>query len=342
MNKINKKTIILIILIIVLCKSRSIAGYIEKINIRVTAQIAKSILDINYDEKISGNYLDVNKIPEYFFEIKNYNDQNIVSQIESYIKLEAISKNKLEFEIIDCDTNKVILDNKIKSNEIIIEKDKKVLKKYKVIVKDGLLVAKDKLEVIVKPKHYNTQKIEIFDINFDKRNLEVQVFISNQDKKYVNNDCVVKIECNKEVKPVEGFELLENKTCLTKIYPTNSKEEIVIEDYFGNQEKIKVLINNIDKISPEILGIEDGKTYEEKVKLIYTDNIGIKNIRVENITKKQKYDTSFDTENKVIDNQILVTDSNNISPYYLNQLGNYIISAEDFAGNKTVKHICIK
>lgn len=328
-------------MIISLLEVTTIAGYIEKINLKVTAQIAKPILNIVHDEKISGNYSDINKIPEYFFEIKNYNDENMISEIDFNVKFEAVSKNQIEFEVINCDTGEVILNNDQKNNEITIEKNKQNYKKYKIIVKENLITAKDDLKIIIDAKYFK-QELEVFDISFDKRELEYQIFISEIDKKYTNNDVTVQIKCNKEIKAISGFELSSDRTCLTKIYHDNSTENIVIEDYFNNKKNIEISVNNIDKIAPEISGIENGVAYSDAIKLVYKDNIGIKNIKVENTSKKQKYNISFDLENKIIDNQFLVVDNNSINPYYLNQSGNYIITVIDFAGNQTVKHISIK
>lgn len=335
------KTIILIICALFLLEAKAIAGYIEKINLKVTAQIAIPVLEISGSEKISGNYSEISRVPEYFFEIKNYNEL-MISEIDLDTKIETVSKDKIEFEIIDCDTSEVLLNNSIKTNEINFEKNRKKSKKCKLVLKDNTSFAKDSLKLIVNAKYCASKELEIFDINFDKRELTANILLSEQDKKYTNNDVIVQIKCNKEIKSISGFEFSEDKTCLIKSYQNNTVEKIVIEDYFENKKNIEISITNIDKIAPEILGVENGKTYGKSVNLAYKDNIGIKNISIENTSKKQKYNTSFTTENTIIDNQILVANSNTtINPYYLNQTGNYIITVEDFAGNKTVKYIYI-
>lgn len=334
------KTIILIIGIFTIFEIRAVAGYIEKINLKVIAQIAMPILEVTSSEKISGNYYKISEVPEYYFEIKNYNEL-ITSEIDLSTKLEAVSNDKFEFEIIDCDTNEVILNNSTKSNEINFEKNNQLSKKYKLVLEDNISFAKDSLKLIISAKYCTPKEIEIFDINFDKRALTLEVLISEQDKKYTNNDVIVQIKCNKEIKPISGFELSEDKTCLTKTYQNNTVESIIIEDYFENKKTIEIAINNIDKTFPEISGIEEGGSYVGAVNLVYKDNIGIKSITVENTSKKQKYSTSFTTENTIIDNQFLVANNTTINPYYLNQSGNYIITVEDFAGNKTVKYICV-
>lgn len=326
---------------IILFECKTISGYIERINLKVTAKIAEPIFIIKNDEKISGNYSDITKVPEYTFEIKNYNDENKISEITFNIKLEAESQNEVEFEVVDCDTNEVVLNNNQKSNEIIMEKDKLCLNKYKVIVNSNLATVKDSLKININGKYFK-QELEVFNIEIDKRELEYEVYVSDADKKYTNKDVTIQIKCNKEVKSFPGFELSSDKKCLIKVYDKNTVEEITVQDYFNNKKNIQVLINNIDKTFPEIAGVEEGKIYDAGIKLVYKDNIGIRSIKVENTSIKQSYSTMFDTENKVIDNQFLVIRNNSINPYYLNKSGNYTITVTDFAGNQIVRHISIK
>lgn len=321
-------------------ESKVVAGYVEKINLKVTGTIAKPIFVVNHDEKIVGNFSNIAKVPEYIFEIKNYNEDR-VSEINFNVKLEAISENKIEFEVINTFTNEVVLNNNQKKNEFILEKDKLCSNRYKVIVKSNLDIVKDKLKIIIDAKYFKYE-FEVLDINIDKRNLEYEIYVSQSDKKYTNKDVLVQIKCNKEIKNIPGFELSDDKTCLTKIYQENTIGNVLIEDYYNNRKNIEILINNIDKEVPEIVGVEEGKTYGNGLKLIYKDNIGIKRIKVENTTKNQSYCTTFDSEKKVIDNQVLVVNNNSINPYYLNQPGNYIITVTDFAENQIVKHINIK
>ena len=63
--KIKKKRIcVFIIASIILLQSKVISSYVEKINLKVTAQIAKPILVVNHDEKIVGNYSDIKNVPD--------------------------------------------------------------------------------------------------------------------------------------------------------------------------------------------------------------------------------------------------------------------------------------
>ena len=48
-----------------------------------------------------------------------------------------------------------------------------------------------------------------------------------------------------------------------------------------NKKDISYSVDNIDKIPPEIIGIDDEMTYFENRSINYTDNIGIKEISVD-------------------------------------------------------------
>lgn len=81
MIKIKRiKICIFLVLILLLFEYKSIAGYIQKINLKVTGKLAIPVFEVSHDEKITGKYSDIKEVPEYTFEIKNYN-QTRVSEI---------------------------------------------------------------------------------------------------------------------------------------------------------------------------------------------------------------------------------------------------------------------
>lgn len=342
MIKIKRiKICIFIILILLLLKYQSIAGYIQKVDLKISGKIAIPIFEVNYDEKITGNYSDILNIPEYTFEIKNCN-QTRISEIGFNVNIQVLSQNKLEYEIINCSNNEVILNNNQNQTTINIEKDKSYTNEFKIIFKSSQqVVAEDNLKVIIDAKYFKYE-LDAFDVSFDKRNLEYNIFMSEAEKKYTNKDVILKIKCNKQIKNVYGFELSENNTCLTKTYNQNIAETISIEDYYNNKKEIAISVKNIDKFAPEIVGIEEGKTYNKAVELVYKDNIGIKSIKIENKTKHKLYSTTFDEENKIIDNKVLIVNNNSINPNYLSQSGSYTIVVTDFSENQIVRHINIK
>lgn len=338
---IKRKIYIFITIFILLLEIRSIAGYIEKINLNVSGEIARPIFIVNYDEEIKGNYSSISEIPKYMFEIKNYNEKNETSEMDFNVKIEIVTENEIEFEVKNSITNEIILNNNNKSTNILLEKYNPSFNKYEVNIKSNKPVIKDTLKIYIDAKYYK-YKLTAFNINLDNRNLEYEIYNSEKDKKYTNKDVFFQIKCNKQIKEIEGFELSEDKTSLSKNYSENIEENIIIEDFFGNKKNIKIIVNNIDKTLPEIVGVEEGKKYEKGLKLIYKDNIGIKNIKIENKTIKQSYNISFDEEKQIIDNQILIIKNTSLNPYYLNIEGDYIIIVSDFAENKIVRHISIK
>lgn len=55
----------------------------------------------------------------------------------------------------------------------------------------------------------------------------------------------------------------------------------MLTDYSGNNVESLISIKNIDKINPQIIGAENGKVYNQDIRLEYKDNIGIKEIFVD-------------------------------------------------------------
>lgn len=108
---------------------------------------------------------------------------------------------------------------------------------------------------------------------------------------------------------------------LSRIIEENEKNTIKITDDYGNSEIITYVVDNIDKIPPEILGVEDGATYKKDVEINYKDNVGIQKIEV------------F----KILDNNKTILEKN---PYKIENSGIYRIIVNDLAGNinkKTIK-----
>lgn len=90
------------------------------------------------------------------------------------------------------------------------------------------------------------------------------------------------------------------------------------ENYYNKVEKNLPLV---DKIPPEIIGIEDGQTYNREININYKDNVGIQNIKVFKINNNEQLEKN---------------------PYKLKEDGLYKIIVEDLAGNRNEKIIRIK
>ena len=97
-----------------------------------------------------------------------------------------------------------------------------------------------------------------------------------------NKNVTINIKVDKNIIPIEGFNWDKNNKVLSKVLSENTQEKVLLEDYSGNKKEIEYKVDWIDKIKPEIIGVENQKTYELPVKIDYKDNIGIKDIKVEN------------------------------------------------------------
>lgn len=120
---------------------------------------------------------------------------------------------------------------------------------------------------------------------------------TENDKEYTNKDVVLTIDFNKPIYEIDGFTISENRKRLTKVISENEKNTITVEDVSGNKKDVTYEINNIDKIPPEIIGVDNGKTYTSNVTLDYKDNVGIKDIVIDKYSdlKLSLYDDYYDT-----------------------------------------------
>lgn len=129
--------------------------------------------------------------------------------------------------------------------------------------------------------------LDAFYLNRDNSEIIYQIEKSVPDGEYTNKDVILRIVSNKEIEEVEGFELDESRTTLTKTVSENEEKNVVLEDLSGNKKQVSYVVSNIDKEPPRIIGIEDGQTYNQKLALEYEDNVGIKDIKID------KYDTNL-------------------------------------------------
>ena len=74
----------------------------------------------------------------------------------------------------------------------------------------------------------------------------------------------VKIQANEAIQNIEGWELSQDKTTLTKEYTENQTEEIEVKDELGNITKQKIEVTQIDRTAPQIQSITYSQTEETK------------------------------------------------------------------------------
>lgn len=86
------------------------------------------------------------------------------------------------------------------------------------------------------------------EIKVDTTNPEYKVTYSKTSQ--TNEDVVVTITANEELKNLSGWTLSDDKTTLTKTYTSNVDTTITISDLLGNTSDVAVQIKNIDKVKP--------------------------------------------------------------------------------------------
>ena len=109
-------------------------------------------------------------------------------------------------------------------------------------------------EIEIKDLVGNSQKVivKITNIVRDMPTVEIKYSTTSP----TNQNVTVTIRANKEIQNVNGWNLSEDKTTLTKEYTANTSaegEKIIVKDLAGNttKEDIIIKITNIDKTAPE-------------------------------------------------------------------------------------------
>ncbi|MBQ3145256.1 MAG: leucine-rich repeat domain-containing protein [Clostridia bacterium] len=152
----------------------------------------------------------------------------------------------------------------------------------------------------------------------DKEGPKAEVIYSP--KEITKEDVIVTITANEECNPIEGWTLLEDKKVLTKTYAKNTNEKIVLEDKLGNQSQIDVVITNIDKTAPKIEGVEEGKTYAQRVKPVIIEE----NLDTIELTKDGEKVEDYKKDDAITEN------------------GQYKFTLTDKAGNKTEVNFAVE
>ena len=168
------------------------------------------------------------------------------------IKVENIDKEKPQYEVeysTTLSTNEDVIIT-ITANEEIqsiegwkLSEDKKLLtKKYTENTEE---------EIIIKDIVGNSASKTIIKINnIDKIKPEINVSYSITE--LTNQDIIVTITANEEIKEIEGWNLSTDKKELKKEFTSNTEENITISDLAGNTISDTIKIGNIDKVTPKI------------------------------------------------------------------------------------------
>mgnify|MGYP004604035493 CR=1 FL=1 len=132
-NKIEKiltATIVIFTVMLVMFGGYSMAKIMDEIVIKANAQIAEPILTIENNPAI--DITETQNYGEYSFKVKNYNEQNKLSEtdLKYYIEIISAQDKSIKIELYQDDKKIDLLDNK--TEYIQISKNKKEEREYKI------------------------------------------------------------------------------------------------------------------------------------------------------------------------------------------------------------------
>lgn len=132
-----------------------------------------------------------------------------------------------------------------------------------------------------------------------------------------NQNVIATITANEPIQEKEGWVLAQDGLSMTKEYEENISEEVVeVKDLAGNASTTTVTITNIDKVSPIVTGLTEGRKSYQSVTLEFNEGIAT-------LQKEGESAQEFTT------NTTVTTD------------GNYVLVVTDAAGNTTTKRFTI-
>ena len=164
------------------------------------------------------------------------------------IKVDNIDKEKPEYKVeysTTLATNKDVTVTITANEEIkeiegwVLSKDKRILTK--------VYTENTKEEITIKDSVGNiTGKIIIKIENIDKIKPIINKSYSITEK--TNQDVIITITANEEIKEIEGWSLSKDSKVLTKKFTSNLEENIIVSDLAGNTISDTIKIDNIDSI----------------------------------------------------------------------------------------------
>lgn len=155
---ITAMAIIFIVIILLFC-GYSMAKVVEEVIIKGQAQIAEPILVVENNPSI--DITETQKYGEYIFKVKNYNEENKISEtdLKYYIEILSNVDSSINIELYQ-DENKInLVDNK--TEYIQISKDKKEERTYKIRItydKDKMKSETDIMQKIQVRVHTEQEK----------------------------------------------------------------------------------------------------------------------------------------------------------------------------------------
>ena len=174
---------------------------------------------------------------------------------------------------------------------------------------EGWTLSQDKKKLTKTYSENKTEEITVYDLvgnstkvnieinNIDKTSLSVQVSYST--KTLTNSSVTVTLTANKEILEVEGWTLSQDKKQLTKTYNANKTEEVAVRDKYGNEVKVMVEVNNIDKTTPDIqVNYSTKSATKDNVIVTIVSNKELQEVEGWTISEDKKKLTKIYYENK--------------------------------------------
>ena len=142
-----------------------------------------------------------------------------------------------------------------------------------------------------------SETIEV-DVNqIDKINPKLQLKYSTTN--ITNQNVIVTITSNKQIKEIEGWNLSEDKKILTRTFTQNGNETVIVSDLAGNtSEPIEIKVENIDKQSPiATMSYGTTKSTNQDVIAIISTNEDIQPVEGWNLAENKRILTKTYYEN---------------------------------------------
>lgn len=170
----------------------------------------------------------------------------------------------------------------------------------------------DQVTITDKAGNETVIPVTVSNIDKDKPELTVEYNITT----LTNQNVIVTIRANEKLQPLEGWTIAEDGLSMAREYQKNISEDIMVKDLIGNEEKVTIMIANIDKDKPVIEGFIEGKTSYKKVTPKFTE-------KVATLQKDNEEAQIYESETEI------TTD------------GKYVLIVTDEAGNIETKEFTI-
>lgn len=198
------------------------------------------------NENISGAI--VENIPTHIQDVsfKEYFTDEIISNFEINVKDSTVDLSKLSNEkYFEYYIGEIKSKNSVKFTYTL---------KAKSDINEEILMQKlntnEKMEISYKNDNDTIESFEYIEspvVEFIKNIKELTAEVKYTPENETNDEVVVTIKANKEITPVDGWNLSEDKTTLTKKYTENTKETVHIVDIDNIEKDIEINVNNIVK-----------------------------------------------------------------------------------------------